>query len=374
MPNKKETKKEFEQMDIELQNEISGRMFSNVNKTIAQWSIKKISDMVSEGILIDADYQRGDIWKSGMKKELMDTIIGYGAENVPTITVRKLDNGKYELVDGKQRVLVTIAPFVNDDAFKLSGISTPRLTGKTCSDLQNEAPIIYGALMNSTLSVEIMENMSDEEAITYFIRRNSSGVKVQLGERIHAMSGTPLIKVLTPLRKHSVWDNINGKKRYNEYTYLSRMLLFVRDYEKYTNSVTCYDNKKLLNELEVYRSTPISKNWHKQVKKVLDYINTVLTKSHTRITITQLYSVFLYIIIKEPSLKSFGEFLPKLYDLVNSSKESDSGLFFDLKRRHIEQGYQYSPRYYHWYINIMEKAFEAYKQGYDWNEIKRIHF
>ena len=89
---------------------------------------------------------------------------------------------------------------------------------------------------------------------------------------------------------------------------------------------------------------------------------------------TQLYSVFLYIIIKEPSLKSFGEFLPKLYDLVNSSKESDSGLFFDLKRRHIEQGYQYSPRYYHWYINIMEKAFEAYKQGYDWNEIKRIHF
>lgn len=374
MANKKENKNKFEQMDIKKQNKISENMFSNVNKTIAQWSIKKISEMVGSGILIDARYQRGDIWKPSMKKELMDTIIGYGAENVPTVTVRKLDNGKYEVVDGKQRVLVTIAPFVNDDAFGLSGISTPDLKGKTCSDLQTEAPIVYGALMNSIISVEIMDNMSEEEAITYFIRRNSSGVKVETGERIHAMSGTPLLKVLAPLKKHSVWDNINGKRRYNEYTHLSRMLLFVRDYEKYTKSVTCYDNKSLLNELEIYRSTPISKKWSKQVKTVLDYMDTVLTKSQTRITITQLYSVFLYINIKEPHLKSFAEFLPKLYTFVNTSKETDSGLFFDLKRRHIEKGYSYSPKYYDWYVNVLEKAFEAYKQGYDWNEIKRIHF
>ena len=48
MPNKKENNNEFEQMDIELQNKISGNMFSNVNKTIAQWSIKKISDIIYE--------------------------------------------------------------------------------------------------------------------------------------------------------------------------------------------------------------------------------------------------------------------------------------------------------------------------------------
>lgn len=371
---KKNKEKNIETHD-EMQIRIAGQMNSTVHKTQGQWTIQHISLLVKQGKLHDAPYQRGEIWTLPIKKELMETIIGFGGENVPPITVRKLGNDDYELVDGKQRVLTAIAPFVNDDAFKINGVYNPELTGQTCSDLKKEYPIIYGALMGVKISVDILENMSDEEAITYFIRRNSSGVNVEIGERIHAMQGSPLMKTLEPLKKHNIWDYINGKRRYNEYTYLSRMCLFIRDYEKYSKEVTCYNNNQLLKELELYRVVPLTKSWVTQVKKTLDSLNKILVKSESTLNITQFYSVFLYMNISpQTDLETFGEFLPKLYHYVNTSKETDSGLFHDLKRRNNEKGYGYTPLYYHWYVNVMNMAFEAFKQGHDWNEIKRIHF
>lgn len=142
----KKSRKKYKEKNIETHDEmqirIAGQMNSTVHKTQGQWTIQHISLLVKQGKLHDAPYQRGEIWTLPIKKELMETIIGFGGENVPPITVRKLGNDDYELVDGKQRVLTAIVPFVNDDAFKINGVYNHELKGYTLSDIENEYPII----------------------------------------------------------------------------------------------------------------------------------------------------------------------------------------------------------------------------------------
>jgi len=220
----KETKEEFEERIINQMQ--AGFKWSHEN-----WSIREIMNAYKKGKLIDPDYQRKKVWQQQKNKALIETILKYGGNKIPTITFRKVGEDEEEIVDGKQRLLSAIIPFCEDE-FSINGVYEDNFAGKRLSDIKKEYPAIHTAFMGTTLPIQVASNMSDDEARIYFIQINNSGVNMTLGEQIHGMQGTPLIKSIDELLKHPVWNYVQNIKRYGEYAYVSRMLLHVITFEK----------------------------------------------------------------------------------------------------------------------------------------------
>lgn len=369
---RKQTSQEKPNEEMDLR--ISEQMQSGFKRTPVSWSVKEITDAVNNGEIHDAPYQRGAVWDKPKQKALIETILRYGGEKIPTITLRKLGDKNYEIVDGKQRLLTALTPFVNGE-FKLSGIYNKQLSGATISDLFDDWKMTYGSFMNCKIPLDVMEEMSDEEAITYFIQINSSGVNMSVGEKIHAMQGTPILRTLDDLKRHKIWDNITRKIRYNEYWHISRMLLFIRDYEK-NSDIRCYTQTQLLNELDIYRSANVPSSAIKSVKQIFNFLNEIFVRYDFKVTIAEFFGIFEYTYLNLSELKKdkekFGEFISGLY--YRMDKYRDDGLFRELKTKHQEKGFNYTVNYYNWYNDQIGKAFEVFKNGGSWDDIRRLSF
>lgn len=367
-PKKHKVIKENNQKKEEFEERIIEGMQAGFNWAHENWSIRQILNSYNEGILIDPSYQRKPVWPAPKNKALIETIFKYGGNKIPTVTFRKLPDGTYEIVDGKQRILSAIIPFCNDE-FRLKGVYEDEFSGRNLSDIQEEHKGIHTAFMGTTIPVQIATNMSEEEARIYFIQINTSGVNMTIGEQIHGMQGTPLIKVIEKLLKHPVWNNVQNIKRYGEYAYVSRMLLHVIDDEKGKN-IKVYTKNQLIDTLERYYEVPIPKSAVSSLKKTMDVLNKICVKENVCLSIREFFTVFIYVHNYRNELNTglFGEFLKGLYKGIHNGEQ---GVFFTLKNQPNVSGFDYSPKYYYWYINNVNYLYGLYLEGAKWDEIQR---
>ena len=356
--NEKELKENFER-------KICANMANGFEWYSANWSILKLTQ---ENILKDPSYQRGKVWDNPKSKALIETILYYGGNKIPTLTFRDLKDDTFEIVDGKQRILSAIKPFVEGE-FKLNGVYIPELRGFDINDIQQQYPQIYSAFMNTTIPVQIARDMSEEEAKTYFIQINESGVTMRIGEKIHANQGTPLIKFIENVKNHKVWDCINHITRYNDYAYISRMVLFIRDYAENKNVIKVYSNNQLMTELNQYLSYNIPKSLVDTLNEDLDILYTVINKNKCKVRITDAFTLFLYIHSNKQNIypMKFGEFIRGFYDNLSLNK----GVFrlFNQKK---DRWASNPVKYYMWYMDTIEKLYSAFLEGADWNELTRL--
>lgn len=366
--NKNRSQKE--ELKEELQLRISEQMQAGFKWSTESWSIKQIANAYGEGILIDPDYQREKVWDTPKNKALIETIIRHGGNKIPTLTFRKISEDKFEIMDGKQRILSAIIPFVNNE-FRLNGVYNDELGNLTLEDIKSEYPIIYGAFMSTTIPVQIATDMSYDEAVTYFIQINNSGVNMRTGEQIHAMQGTPLVKTIEELLSHKVWDKVKRVSRFNNYSYVGRMLLFVIDKTDNRDIIIVYTNKQLLNKLENYYALPLPKTAVSSVKKTFDVLDKIFTKYGMCVNITEFYNIFIYVntYLEEIDLQQFGGFISGLY---NNIHENPVGVFQGIKQQHNQIGYNYTSRYYQWYINTLNYLYAKYLKGAKWDEIQQL--
>ena len=358
---KKETKNEFEKRICE-------NMGNGFEWLSANWSILKIAQGLEEdGELIDPNYQRKIVWDVGRKKALVETILQHGGNKIPTITLRQLENGKYEIVDGKQRLIGSIKPFVEGKT-RLNGVYTPELRSYNIKDIEEEYPKIYSAFMNTTIPVQIAQNMTDEEAKTYFIQINESGVNMKIGEKIHANQGTPLIKVIEDIQKHKVWGCVNYISRDNDYAYISRMLLHIRDHGENKNILKYYTNPQLMRELQQYLESTVPPIIVQELIEDLDILHDVICKNKCNMSIPDVFSVFLYVHNhkKELLYTKFGQFIKGLYD----NMPSNTGIYrlFNIQKNKCRA----TAKYYEWYLHTVDILFNKFMDGVGWNELQRL--
>ena len=358
---KKEEKNEFE-------SRICGNMGNGFEWMSANWSILKITQMIDNDELIDPEYQRGIVWESPRKKALIETILRYGGNKIPTLTLRRLEKGKYELIDGKQRVFGSIKPFVDGD-IKLNGVYVPELRTYNFKGISNEFEKISSAFLNTTIPVQIAENMSDEEAKLYFIQINESGVNMRIGEKIHAQQGTPLVKLIEEVQQHKVWKCIGHISRNNDYAYISRMLLRIRDYIENPKIYTHYTNTQLMDELQQYLGFNIPDTVVDELYDNLDLLYNIICKNNGNVSITDAFSIFLYIHLhhKKKFLPvKFGHFIKGFYENIKLNK----GVFRLFNQQKAK--YRGSSKYYEWYLETIDVLYNSYLNGADWDELSRL--
>lgn len=191
----------------------------------------RICDDIEQGeILLQPDFQRGEVWSSSKKKLLIDTI--FRKWHIPPVHVVAMTDGSYEVLDGQQR-LTAIRDFVNNK-FAIDGNIQPKddfiheLHGKRYRDLEGTVKRDFDRY---TLKINEINNYNAGEPSELFHRLNQT-VKLTSSEARNAIYGSvrnSIASIVEYMENCGVNKDIlgfsNSRMSYNDL--LSRIILFL---------------------------------------------------------------------------------------------------------------------------------------------------
>ena len=183
-------------------------------KANMSWSAKQFTKMYNNGtIMTDNVMQRGMVWENKRRSYLIHSMIeGFP---IPAFYARKTD-GKYDFLDGKQRVSA-IAGFINNEYY-LEGI--PEVTyvdenGEEITEDLNDVKFddlpesVQDTIKDYTLTVYYYENITDEQVRELFKKLNN-GKPLSAKER--NIANMIDISNISELGKHELFERMLSDK------------------------------------------------------------------------------------------------------------------------------------------------------------------
>ena len=223
------------------------------------WSILEIRKKINDKILIlDPVYQRGKVWKKDKQTAFIESL--YMGIVVPPIYVVEilgndfLDEIKYEVVDGKQR-LTSIDEYINDK-LKLDSKSLEYYSdwfgNKKFSDVKEEYNEIVKSMLSQVLDVYVITANSPEfTKYDIFSRLNKGAVQLSVNEIRRAIYRSDLLDYIDKyVAKHQ--NDLIYKEIFSE-----KMMERYEDYGTFYRAIASYVNTDLESGiLKNYKSRP----------------------------------------------------------------------------------------------------------------------
>ena len=231
---------------------------STFKKVILDKADRSLSELhrwyKSGRLIIDPEWQRNYVWDSARASKLIESFLL--DIPVPVIYLAKNENGKYEVIDGLQR-LTSVFNYL-DNKYKLQKLDLlAEHKGKAFSGLPTE---VQNKLEDSILrSFELSDSNGDIHFIV-FERLNTGGIKLNDMEIRNCLYRGSLNALIKELSKNANFikavNQKNFEKRMQDRAFVLRFLAFYeRTYLKCTSGL-----KRFLNEfLETYRNTSETK-------------------------------------------------------------------------------------------------------------------
>lgn len=216
---------QYEEDDIQIENaeELNdltyttpneGYVFKEVHVTKKDFSVFELARKYKKGdLILDVSFERKLVWKERQKCELIESIL-MGLP-LPIFYFKQLENGKFVVVDGKQR-LSTLFEFL-DDKFALKNLKIlDFLNKKKFSDLINEFGIYQTQLEDyQVYSHVILPPTPDRILFDIFDRVNRGGTKLNKQEIRNALyqgKGMDMIHNITKGETFERVTRIQNKK------------------------------------------------------------------------------------------------------------------------------------------------------------------
>lgn len=216
---------QYEEDDIQIENaeELNdltyttpneGYVFKEVHVTKKDFSVFELARKYKKGdLILDVSFERKLVWKERQKCELIESIL-MGLP-LPIFYFKQLENGKFVVVDGKQR-LSTLFEFL-DDKFALKNLKIlDFLNKKKFSDLINEFGIYQTQLEDyQVYSHVILPPTPDRILFDIFDRVNRGGTKLNKQEIRNALyqgNGMDMIHNITKGETFERVTRIQNKK------------------------------------------------------------------------------------------------------------------------------------------------------------------
>ena len=134
----------------------------------------------NQKIAINSEYQRGDVWKTSQKKELIKSIVN--TYSIGVLVLFMNDNGQYEILDGQQRLL-TIKKYL-ENILDLSNTNIPKYSELSLKERTHlDSYCIY------YLRLKSYHAKSKEEDIVQVFLRLQEGTPLNKAEKINAHRG-----------------------------------------------------------------------------------------------------------------------------------------------------------------------------------------
>jgi len=227
---------------------------SKFKKIILEKADRSLSDLhrwyKSGKLIVDPEWQRNYVWDDARASKLIESFLL--DIPVPVIYLAKDDKGKYEVIDGLQR-LTSVFNYL-DNRYKLQKLDLlTEHSGKLYSELPEE---VQEKLMDSLLrSFELSDGNGDIHFIV-FERLNTGGIKLNDMEIRNCLYRGSLNKLIKELSKNQNFINAVNQKNFNkrmqDRAFVLRFLAF---YER-THLKCTLGLKRFLNEfLKTYRNS-----------------------------------------------------------------------------------------------------------------------
>lgn len=224
------------------------------------WSISEIYQKIKDRkLILDPDYQRRAIWSNDKKTAFIESL--YMEIMIPPIYVVEIPNEdileetKYEVVDGKQR-LTAIMDFVKG-ALKLNERNLEYYAdifgGKTFVEIREISPEKTSEMLSSILDIYVITANSPEfTKYDIFARLNRGAEKLKVNEIRRAIYKSKVTGWITDYVNQSLFDKKeeyesiftpNDIKRYEDYGRLYRSLAFYLRSDKDKGIVKGYNSR-----------------------------------------------------------------------------------------------------------------------------------
>lgn len=244
-------------------------------------------------IVVDPEWQRNFVWERARSSKLIESFLL--DIPVPVIYLAKTEEGKYEVIDGLQR-LTSVFDFF-DDKYPLTHLDMRTdLNGKRFKGLPDD---VRAHLEDTVLRTFELQSGSGDMHFIVFERLNTGGVKLndmEIRNCLYRGTLNDLIKELATNTEFKRALNQKGsEKRMQDRALVLRFLAF---YER-THHKCQYGLKRFLNEfLDAYRNAPES--------KIAEYRNVFAKCMKACLTVFGESSFRLKADIAKPGTKSVG--------------------------------------------------------------------
>jgi len=212
------------------------------------WTVDVLKQYYDRGIILaQPKYQREYVWenKPTLKSRLIESLLLNIP--IPPLYLGKLDNGKYEVIDGQQR-LTTILNFVGKKTtFPLEKLTTlKQLKGCTFQELDEADQLLITA--SSTMRTIVIDIGGDDGDLRYeiFERLNRGSVALNEQEIRNCIYRSAFNELLSELITKECWRKIIGTEeplpRFKEQEHVLRFLALAKGLDSYRSSLKSFMN------------------------------------------------------------------------------------------------------------------------------------
>jgi len=223
--------------------------------------VESLQKLHSDGkVIYNTEFQRGEVWDSRRKQKLIDSILrGY---NINTIFLRQNHDGKYECLDGQQR-LKTIMEFLSDK-FTINPKFTPEFSRET---LFSELPDALKSKIRSYIIYSIMIYTHEDEETCKIFLRLQEGLPLNSAEKLNAMIGV-LRNEIVELAKHPFFFKLGIKNHRFAHRYMLAQIFLLTQ----RNQPTDMKFRNLEEMYLTYKTSRPSEHVVNTIRKVFNFL------------------------------------------------------------------------------------------------------
>lgn len=298
---------------------------------IAMGDTRNLQKLDAENrIIYNTEFQRGEVWDLPRKQKLLDSMLrGY---NINTIFMRQLTDGRFECLDGQQRLKTILKGFLNDK-FPINPKITPEFNRETYFSELPEA--LKSKIKNYAIYTIVFYTENDEETCKIFLRLQE-GLPLNSAEKLNARTGM-FRNEIVELTKHPFVEKLGIK----DYRFAHRYILSQMFLLTLRNQITDMKFRNLDEMYITYKTIKPSESITNTVKKVLNFLDRQFGED-SKIVQKNADFISLYLlgkhIIENYAVDGvsvnlnefFKQFLSKVGEVESSEKEGDAP-YYDYK-------------------------------------------
>jgi hypothetical protein len=318
------------------------------------------------------------MWSPILKSNLVWSMLA--DSYIPPIVLLKDKRGEdskgkdifgYQVLEGQQRLITTLFPFLNDE-WTLHGSVEPvevdgftyDIAGRKFSELEEE---LQDIIKNYRFTVQAIENYTMEEAEKLYFNINS-GVALSAMQKGKAKLGTELIEFLNTLLAGSFFTqgiNITEKQALKEDDLLMLMQgMALLDMKNTGRDFKTISASAMLGYAESIRGS-YSEDAQQTLMEIVDYLdkafptkNKFLRKNNTPIVIV-MASIALEQNVEAEAFRAFvNDFANSLYPAYEEASGSGNVKITNVKQR-LKVMFIAMCDYFRWNIDDVDKPFES---------------
>jgi hypothetical protein len=238
-------------------------------------------------ILINTEYQRGDIWKQKQQIELIRSILY--RYSIGVLVLFKNEGGQFEILDGQQRLL-TIQKYLTDSPqLDLTNTEIPKY-----GELDFREKILLDAYCVFYLKLKSHDPESKEEDIVQTFLRLQEGTPLNKAEKISAYRGEFKNLFRRVRETHPVFQYMGNDKRFRLRQLAAELLLLELEGDFQNKVFPSLDLGSMISAVKKYEKS-VSKKQATFFVGNLDFLNSSLNYLITGFQPRELISFYLLV-------------------------------------------------------------------------------